>query len=316
MNSRIVRSALAAFFALGMLGLVLAEDWPSFRGNHGGVAAPQDLPTKVTKESILWKVKMPGVGTSSPITYGDKIFVTAYKGYGTAITKGMAGGFGGGKKGGGGFGGKGTPDADQKNLRLLVLCIDANDGKIVWEKEVAPKFPEVNFSGMFREHGYASSTPATDGERVIAFFGKSGVHAFDMDGKPLWNVSVGSETHMWGSASSPVIHGDLVIVNAEIESKKLVALDKRTGKEVWTAKGLGTCWGSPALVDTKEGKSELVMSWPGKLVAYDPLTGSQKWSCEGIGTGGGGGGGGGGGAVAVASAARDSAAATRHRRRS
>ena len=303
MKSLISRFAVAAFFAASMLGVVLAEDWPGFRGNHGGVAVSQDLPTKVTKDNLLWKVKMPGVGTSSPITYGDKIFVTAYKGYGTSLTKqspGAGGKKGGGGGGGGGFGTGGPPDAEQKNLRLLVLCVDANDGKIVWQKEVAPKFPEVNFAGMFREHGYASSTPATDGERVIAFFGKSGVHAFDMDGKTLWSVDVGDGTHMWGSASSPVIYGDLVIVNAGIESKKLIALDKRTGKEVWTAKSLGTCWSSPALVETKSGETEVVMSWPGKIVAYDPLTGTQKWTCDGIGSGGGagpaaGGGGFGGG---------------------
>jgi outer membrane protein assembly factor BamB len=295
MKSLVSWSAVPLSLAVCMLGAVLAEDWPGFRGNHGGVAVSQDLPTKVTKDNLLWKLKMPGVGTSSPITYGDKIFVTAYKGYGTALTKQSPGAGKKGGGGGGGFGKGGPPDADQKNLRLLVLCVDARDGKIVWQKEVTPKFPEINFSGMFREHGYASSTPATDGERVIAFFGKSGVHAFDMEGKALWSADVGDGTHMWGSASSPVLYGDLVIVNAGIESKKLVALDKRTGKEVWTAKALGTSWGSPALVETKDGKTEVVVSWPGKIVAYDPLTGSQKWTCDGIGAGGGGGGGGGGG---------------------
>jgi outer membrane protein assembly factor BamB len=302
-----MKSLISASFALCMFGVVLAEDWPGFRGNHGGIAVSQDLPTKVTKDNTLWKLKMPGVGTSSPITYGDKIFVTAYKGYGTALTKQSPGG---GKKGGGGggFGKGGAPDAAQKDLRLLVLCVDASDGKVVWQKEVTPKFPEVNFTGMFREHGYASSTPATDGERVIAFFGKSGVHAFDMEGKSLWSTDVGDGTHMWGSASSPVIYGDLVIVNAGIESKKLVALNKTTGKEVWSAKALGTCWSSPALVETKDGKTEVVMSWPGKIVGYDPLTGTQKWYCDGIGSGGGGGGGkgmGGGGYTSSTPVSKD-----------
>jgi outer membrane protein assembly factor BamB len=146
-----------------------------------------------------------------------------------------------------------------------------------------------------REHGYASSTPASDGKCLIVFFGKSGVIAFDLQGNQLWQADVGSETHMWGTASSPVIHQDMVIVNACIESKALVGLDKKTGKEIWRAKSIGTCWGSPALVETKDGKTEVVMNWAGKIVGYDPLTGKELWHCDGIGAGGGGGGFGGGG---------------------
>jgi hypothetical protein len=88
------------------------------------------------------------------------------------------------------------------------------------------------------EHGYASSTPASDGERLYVFFGRSGVFAFDLDGKKLWQADVGAATHGWGSAASPVLHGDLVIVNASVESESLVALDKRTGKEVWRIAGI------------------------------------------------------------------------------
>ena len=297
--------AAVAISASGLIGLCVAEDWPGFRGSRGGSAPDQDLPTKLTQENLLWKVKMPGVGTSSPIVVGDKLYLTAYKGYGQTITKGFGAGgfggagFGGGDKGkggfdknkGGGFGGfgkPGPPDPEQKNLKLLLLCLDPANGTKVWEKEIAPKLPEVNFTGMFREHGYASSTPASDGQRLIAFFGKTGVFAFDLEGKQLWQANVGSETHMWGTASSPVIFQDVVIVNACIESKSLIGLNKKTGKEIWRAKSIGTCWASPALVETKDGKTEVVMSWPGKLVGYDPLTGKELWHCEGIGFGGGG----------------------------
>src|SRR5262249_33572674 len=113
-----VRSTLALAILVLFLGTLLADDWPGFRGNKGGVADDKDLPVKWTKENILWKVKLPGPGTSSPITSGDKVFVTAYAGYGTTLTKGMGGGFGGkGGFGKGGFGkGKGGPDSggDQK----------------------------------------------------------------------------------------------------------------------------------------------------------------------------------------------------------
>jgi outer membrane protein assembly factor BamB len=284
----VVMSSAASF------GLVHADDWPGFRGASNGVAPEQNLPGQLTKDNILWKVKLPWVGTASPIVANDKLFVTGYTGYGTTISKGFGGGFGGFGKGGfgkGGFGkegfGKGgPPDPAQKKLKLLVACLDRAAGKILWEKEIEPKLPEVSFSGMIREHGYASSTPVTDGERVIAFFGKSGVYAFDMKGAQLWRADVGSGTHMMGTAASPVLHKDLVIINAAVEGQALVALDKKTGKEAWRVKGLSACWASPILVEA-EGGTELVLSLPGKIAGYNPSTGKELWHCQGIGNPGG-----------------------------
>lgn len=265
------------------LGTQAASDWPGFRGPRGGVADDR-LPAKLSKDNVLWKVKLPGAGTSSPIITGDRILLTANAGYGTSITKGMSkgGGFGKGGFGKGGFG-KSEPDPEQKKLKLLVLCLDRNTGDLLWQKDVAPRLPETNFSGMMREHSYASHTPVTDGKNVYVFFGKSGVHAFDLAGKELWSTQVGAGTHMWGSAASPVLYKDLVIVNAAIESKALVALNKRDGSVAWRKTGLGTTWSSPILVDTKDGKQELVVNLPGKVVGYEPQTGNELWSCEGIG---------------------------------
>jgi outer membrane protein assembly factor BamB len=276
MKSRVTFFAAVFVSMAAMASVAWAEDWPGFRGGKGGVAADKDLPTEMTKDNVLWKIKLPGVGASSPIVSGDKVFVTAYSGYGTAITKGFGGGFGKG----------GTPDPEQKKLKLLLVCLDRAKGDIVWQKEIEPKLPEINFSGMIREHGYATNTPATDGERVYAFFGKSGVVAFDMNGTQLWHSDVGSGTHIMGTAASPVLYKDLVIVNAAIESKALVALDKKTGKEVWRAKGLGTSWSSPVLVETPDGKTEVVVSVPAKVMGFDPATGNQLWHCAGIGEGG------------------------------
>lgn len=276
------------------VALASADDWPAFRGARGGAAADQDLPSHVTKDSVLWKLKLPGVGTSSPIVTGDKILLTAYSGYGAKISKGFGGGgfgkggFGKGGFGKGGFGGKGgPPDPEQKNLKLHVLCVDRAKGTIAWEKEIEPKLPEINFSGMIREHGYASATPVTDGERVYAFFGKSGVVAFDLKGKKLWHESVGTGTHFMGTAASPVLYKDLVIVNASIESQALVALDKNTGKERWRTKGLSACWASPILVETETGKTEVVLSLPGKIAGFNPENGEELWHCTGIGSAGG-----------------------------
>jgi outer membrane protein assembly factor BamB len=237
---------------------------------------------------------------------GDKVIVTCYTGYGLTEGKGF-GGFGGkggfGKggfgKGKGGFGkgrfgkggfGRSPEDAEaQKKLKLMVLCLDRTRGEILWQKEVEPKLPETPHTGMMREHGYASSTPVTDGERVYVFFGKSGVLAFDLKGKELWRVSVGTNTNRlgMGSAASPVLYKDVLIVNAAIESDALVGLDKRTGKEIWRARGMGTSWATPLLVETKDGKQEVVMSLAGKVVGYDPETGEKLWQCQGIGRAGG-----------------------------
>jgi outer membrane protein assembly factor BamB len=255
-----------------------ADDWPAFRGPRGGIADDSDLPVRWTKENFLWKVKLPGPGSSSPITCGDKIFVTSYTGYGLTLTRGF------GKTKTAKDKGKANP-GDQEKLRLLLLCMDRKDGQIHWQKEVQPKLPEMAFRDFIREHGYASSTPATDGQRVYVFFGKTGVLAFDLNGKQLWQADVGSGTDKWGSASSPVVTKNLVIVNAAIESDSLVALDKKTGKEVWRVKGMGSTWSSPGLVETQAGKQEVVLSLVGRVVAYDPQSGQELWHCQGIGAG-------------------------------
>jgi outer membrane protein assembly factor BamB len=277
-------------FALGSSTLVAAAaDWPGFRGAHGGFALDTNLPAELTAGNIVWKVKLPGLGASSPIITGDKIVVTCYAGYGAAISKGM-GGFGKGGFGKGGFGKEGKDGADaaeQKQLRLLVVCLGRSKGDVLWKKEIEPKLPEARFGMFVSEHGYASSTPVTDGRAVYVFFGKSGVFAFDLDGNQLWHADVGSKTDGWGSAASPVLHDDLVIVNAAIESGALVALDKHSGKERWRVPGMTKNWTSPVLVETKQGKHEVVLSLPGKIVGYDPATGKELWHCEGIGKAGG-----------------------------
>ncbi len=233
----------------------------------------------------------PGPGASGPIAAQGKIFVTCYTGYGTTVTGGKGGGFGKGgfDKGGfgkGGFGkggGKLEPAelAAQQKLRLVLVCLEAKNGAVAWQREIEPKLPENAFGGMIREHGYATSTPATDGERVYVFFGKTGVFAFDLDGEQLWQAGVGDGLNHFGMAASPVLYKDLVIVNASIESGALVALDKKTGKEVWRTKNIGTSWGSPILVEAA-GRQEVVLSMPGKVAGFDPATGKQRWYCKGI----------------------------------
>jgi outer membrane protein assembly factor BamB len=157
--------------------------------------------------------------------------------------------------------------------------VNRADGKIVWDREIEPTLPEKE---RIRDHGYAGPTPACDGDSIYAFFGKSGVVKLDMDGKVLWRKSVGEGLHGWGCGTSPVLYKNLVIVNASVESRSLVALDKATGDEAWRARGMNASWNTPHLVSLPGGKQELVVSVKDKILAYDPATGKELWNCEGI----------------------------------
>ncbi len=239
-----------------------AADWTGFRGPKNlGVSDETGLPVRWSEsENVVWKTKLPGPGSSIPITHGDRIFLTCYTGYGTDQD------------------GSGDP----AQLRRHLLALDRTGGKILWQKEVPARQPEAPFRGQIALHGYASSTPATDGERLYVFFGKSGVFAYALDGQQLWQADVGSGTDVWGSASSPVLYKNLVVVNAGVESGSLVALDKQTGTPVWKTPGVKRAWGTPVLVDVPGGQPELVMNLPKTVAGYDPDTGKPLWTCQGI----------------------------------
>lgn len=150
----------------------------------------------------------------------------------------------------------------------------------MWDKPVAAKLPEDSARGQINEHGYASHTPTTDGKRVYAMFGKTGVIAFDMSGTQVWQTSVGtgSGAMNWGSAASPILYKNLVIVNASAERQQLVALDAESGTEVWKANiGNNGTWSTPVLVDAGNDTQDLVMSASGELWGLNPDTGKLRW---------------------------------------
>jgi outer membrane protein assembly factor BamB len=206
-------------------------------------------------ENLVWKTALPGPGASSPIVLGDRIFVTCYSGYGV------------------GGSGRGEMNA----LKLHVVCMDRDGGGILWDRQVEPRLPEQ--ARIRDDHGYASSTPVAESDRVYAFFGKSGVVAFDLEGAQLWRTEVGSQLHGWGSGASPVVFGNLLIVNASVESESLVALDKKTGKEVWRAGGIREAWNTPVLIPLQDAGHELAIAMPQKVLGLDPVTGAQLWNC-------------------------------------
>lgn len=246
---------------LVITNFALATDWNAFRGSNGdGVAAEGNPPVEWDEaNNIAWKKELPGAGTSSPIVWKDHIYVTAHTGYGISAQE----------------------RGDMEALKRHLLCFRLTDGELLWKKDVAAELPESRYAKRMEWHGYASSTPAADADGVYCFFGKSGVQAFTHDGNPRWVTSVGEGTHGWGSASSPVLVDDLVVVNAFSESGAVVALDRKTGKEKWRYEDVKEAWNTPAVVKTDKGATELAFGVVGKVVGLDPANGEELWSCEG-----------------------------------
>ncbi len=257
-RSASVRAAMCLLATSLSLPAVGAEpDWAGFRGPSGmGISAAKGLPvTWSASENIAWKTPLPGPGASSPIVFGDRIYLTSYTGF-----------FIPGEKGG-----------SQEDLKRHLLALNRKDGTLVWDTAVAAKLPEED---RIRDHGFAANTPAADAERLYVFFGKSGVFAFDHSGKELWQTDVGSKTHGWGTSASPVLYKDLVFINASVESGTLYALDRKTGKEKWQAKGIRDSWNTPVLMTAKSGRQELIVARQGDVLAFNPDTGEQLWSCK------------------------------------
>ncbi len=238
--------------------LAFAANWPQWRGPDGtGVGTESEFPVTWSKtENIVWKVPLPGPGNSTPIVWNDRVFIT---------------------------------QALDKGARRAVICFDRKDGKVRWQKEIP-------FAGNEPTHGdnpYCSASPATDGEIVVAWHGSAGMVAYDLDGKELWRKDLGAFTHIWGNASSPVIHGDKIIalfgpgLNAFI-----AAFDKKTGNEIWriplpeaqakTPKDYFGAWSSPVIREYN-GKTEMLVALPNLLAAYDLATQKQIWTCAGNG---------------------------------
>lgn len=239
-----------------------AADWSQFRGPSGnGISDSTGLPTEWSAEkNILWKTKLPGHGSSSPVLFGNQIFLTAYTDYGLTV----------------------EDQGDPADLRLHVMSINREDGKIMWDKSVAPVNKVQKITKRIVDHGYASGTPACDETGVYAFFGTSGVVAYDLKGNLKWQANVGSKTAGFGSASSPILYKDFVIINASIESEAVYALEKATGKVAWKAENIVRAWTTPSIVDVPGGKQELVVNQKNQILGFDPDSGKQLWTCEGI----------------------------------
>ena len=248
-------------------------NWPQWRGPLAtGVAPDADPPTEWSeKKNVRWKVALPGKGHSTPVVWGDRIFVTAALPYGEPF--------------------EGRPDTApgaHDNLRVtqrhkfVVLAIDRKTGKTLWHKTVHEARPH---EGGHTSGSLASASPVTDGEHVWAYFGSHGLYCLDLQGKLKWKLDLGTmqSKHAHGEGSSPVLHGDTLAVNWDHEGQSfVVALDKRTGRERWKAKRDElTSWSSPIVVE-HGGKSQLIVSGTKRIRAYDLSTGRVIWQCGGL----------------------------------
>lgn len=236
-----------------------SADWPRFLGPTGAaVVREADVPpTWSATENLAWKFDMPGPGSSSPIVVGDRVFVTCWTGYGD-------------KPG----------NEDMSRLERHLVCLSLADGRKLWQATVPSKVREDDYQGFITEHGYATSTPASDGQTIYVFFGKTGAAAFDLSGRQIWltPLGTGSSGRRWGSGGSPVICKDSLIVNATDECRSLVALDKHTGRELWRAGGdmIELAYSTPSIIETN-GRTDLVFPIAQEIWGLNPDTGKLRW---------------------------------------
>ena len=244
---------------VGVQSVCLGGNWPAWRGAEGdGVTRESDLPLNWSQtQNVAWKAPLPGAGNSTPIVWGERIFLTC---------------------------------ASDKGAKRSVLCFNRSDGKLLWRRD-------TTFPGQEPTHEanpYCSSSPVTDGKRVYAWLGSAGAAAYDLDGKPGWQTDLGPFRHIWGNASSPILYGDaLILLCGPGPRAFLTALDTETGQPRWKqelpeAAGKDQeqwkgSWSSPVLRSIEGGRSELVIALPGHVAGFDPETGKEIWRCRGLG---------------------------------
>ena len=224
-----------------------AQYWSRWRGPSGqGVAADAGYPdTWSETDNVMWRTRVPGTGNSSPVVWGNRIFLTT------------------GRTGG---------------RRLSILSYRRSDGTLLWETEVIPRRRE----SVHAKNGPASATPVTDGERVYVSFGSRGIVAVDFEGNQLWHTEVGPIDNYHGPAGSPLLYKDRIIIYQDQRRGGFVAAyDTRTGEQVWqTNRQASVGWGTPVAIRVGD-HDELVVSSQRTVNAYDPDTGSELWSCGG-----------------------------------
>jgi outer membrane protein assembly factor BamB len=262
------------------------QNWPQWRGPLGtGVAPHANPPTTWTEtNNVKWKTKVPGYGTSTPIIWGDQVFIQTAISSAKPEPKSLpaAGeqepGERRGRRGGGGMRSQTPTDPHQFTL----LSIDRNSGKIVWQKALRTEVPH---EGHHPDHGFASASPVTDGEHVFSYFGSRGLYGLDMNGNVLWQKDLGKmqTRNSFGEGSSPALAGHVLVVNWDHEGADFVAaFDKVSGKELWRQpRDEPSGWSTPLIVK-HDNRLQVVINNTTKIRSYDLVTGKLIWECGGM----------------------------------
>lgn len=270
-----MRYTRALLLLLCLSAVCFAQNWPSFRGrNASGVADGTNPPASWDAEksvNVLWKTAIPGVGYSSPVVWGDRVFIT------TAVSTDSKTVFVHGPT-------QTAETSDDTSKQIWrVYCLDKSTGKVIWLKDAYVGTPQVK---RHVKGSHANSTPATDGNYLVTFFGSEGLYCYDLRGKLIWKQSLGTlvggwtsdPTAQWGFASSPVIYRNLVIVQCDSQKDSFIAaFNLRDGKQVWrAARDEDTSWSSPVIYEGG-ARAELIASGTKYYRGYDPLTGKELW---------------------------------------
>ncbi len=276
MSNRTATIAVICWLAIGSPGFGNDPNWPQWRGPNGsGKTSATDVVTQWGPEQhVKWRIALPEAGNSTPIVWGEQIFL--------------------------------TQPLSESNQRAL-LCLDRQTGQERWRRGVVYGETEATH----RTNPYCSASPVTDGERVIAWFGSAGLVCWDLEGNEQWRRELGPQEHMWGYGSSPILHGELCILNFGPGNREfLLAVDKRTGETRWKVDSLDDAaerelsgpendgnandftsdkarserlrgaWNTPILVDV-DGHAELIVALPRRVSAFDPSSGEPLWTCGG-----------------------------------
>ncbi len=260
------------------------DDWPRWRGPNDDGMARGDAPLKWSEtDNIAWRASIPGRGHSSPVIWGDKIFVTtAVPAEAVAAAppppqpKARGGGGGGGMGGGSGAG---------REHKFMILCLDRHTGKVLWERVAKVATPHEGYHGRYGS--FASNSPVTDGKHLYASFGSRGLYCYDLNGKLVWQKDF-PPTRMrlqFGEGAATVLDGDSIYLKFDQEEGSyLVAVDKHTGKELWRVdRDEQSSWSAP-LVVAHNGRKQVVVSATTKVRSYDAATGKLIWECAGLGS--------------------------------
>jgi outer membrane protein assembly factor BamB len=245
--------------------------WPQWRGPLAtGVAPHADPPVYWSEtENVRWKVELPGRGHSTPVVWGDRVFVTTAIPSGEPVPAAAR---------------PGAHDnaASTRRQRFAVLALDRRDGRVLWQRTLGEELPR---EGGHLTASFASPSPVTDGEHLFAFFGSHGLYALDLDGEVAWQADLGDmETlHGHGEGASPALAGDLLVVNWDHEGQSfVVAFDKRRGRRRWTVeRDEPTSWATPIVVE-HGGRRQVVVSGTRRVRGYDLADGRVVWECGGL----------------------------------